>query len=187
MSTHPIPEEEADDDLVTADRHPDDLPFDLDAFGQWAEEIDDFPMDGCVVKRGERELALFDGQRFWLHPVIPARLNNAFIAFIGGAEDNSASRMSDPFDTICEGLSRCVVGWDLVDPVEGEDYPQPWKNPAVFRELPSEALYWILGTAVKGEVPAARPNGSTLRRGGSGTRRSSAPKTRSTSTARPRR
>lgn len=163
-----------------------DLPFDPTQFGALADEIDEFSFDGCLIKRNGRELALFEGQSFWVHPIIPADLHNAYTRFAGGVQDESMSGMSAPFDALCEGLSRCVVGWTLVDPVTGEPCEQPYRNPAALRSAPTEILYWIVATALKGETPDARPNGSTPRRGGSGTRRYSGQKTRSTSTA-PRR
>lgn len=170
------------DERDTADG--DGLLYDPAMFGQFADEIDVFPMDGCVMKRGDRELYMFRGQSFAVHPVIPASLTNAWMAFAGGGEARDLTRVSDTFDALCAGLARCLPGWDLVDPVTGEDYPQPWRNPAVFHELPTEALYYILQTVAKGEVPEARPNASTPRRGGSGIPRSSAQRTRSTSTGR---
>jgi hypothetical protein len=180
------PEDDTEDVPVPVSYSDDeDLPYDPAAFGQWADEIDRFSLDGCVTKRGERELYMFEGQSFWVHPVIPATLTNAWIS-MAWAKEGNMGRFGDSFAPLCEGLSRCVVGWDIMDPVTGEPYDQPWRNPDAIRELPTEALYYIVQTVAMGETPADRPNGSTLRRGGSGTRRSSGQKTRNSSTA-PRR
>lgn len=181
---HPSPDDDdAGEDVRTVWASSDDLPFDLDQFGELADEIDAFPMDGCTLTRGDRTLQPFGGQQFWVHPVVPARLVNAFMRFAGGAQDQKVSEMALPFHDLCEGLARCVVGWDLVDVVTGDPFPQPFKNAAVFEDIPTEALYWILQTVTRGETPDARPNASTPRRGGSGIRRSTGRKTRSTSAA----
>lgn len=181
------PEDDTEDVPVPVSYSDDeDLPYDPAAFGRWADEIDEFTFDGCVIKRGERELSLFEGQSFWVHPIIPAGLHNAYMRFAGGVQDESMSGAAEPFDALREGLAKCVVGWTLVDPVTGDDFAQPYQNPEVFRDIPTETLYWIIQSALKGETPADRPNASTLRRGGSGTRRSTGQKTRNSSTA-PRR
>jgi len=181
------PEDDTEDVPVPASYSDDeDLPYDPAAFGQWADEIDRFSLDGCVTKRGDRELYMFEGQSFWVHPVIPATLTNAWMSMAGASEGKNLGRVGDAFDPLCEGLSRCLVGWDVIDPVTGDPLDQPWRNPAAIRELPTEALYYIIQTVAMGETPADRPNASTGRRGGSGIRRSSGQKTRSSSAA-PRR
>lgn len=182
-SHHPIEDDDAAEEVRDVWASSDDLPFDLDQFGELADEIDAYPMDGCKITRGDRTLQPFVGQQFWVHPVTPAKLANAFMRFAGGVQENNASEMALPFRDLCDGLSRCVVGWDLVDALTGEPFPQPFKNAAVFEDIPTEALYWILQTVTRGETPDARPNASTPRRGGSGTRRSTGRKIRSTSTA----
>lgn len=161
----------------------DTLPFDPDAFGGLADEIDEWSFDHCAIKRGERVLYPFRGQSFWLLPYGPVGLDNALLQFAGGAQDERPADMASSFDALCEGLSRVVAGWTLEDVTDGP-YSQPWRNPAVFKEIPSEVFYYIIQVYRSGEYPEARPNASGRRLGTSGTRRSSGQRTNTSNTGR---
>lgn len=163
-----------------------DLPFDLAQFGSLADEIDEWAFDHCPIKRGDRVLYPFQGQSFWLLPYGTAELDNALLQFAGGAQDERPGDMAGSFDSLREGLSRVVAGWTLEDPVDGP-YPQPWRNPDVWRLVPSEVLYYVIQLYRSGEYPEARPNGSGRQLGTSGIRRSSGQRTRPSNTGRRRR
>lgn len=182
-----------DGDFDDADEYEDDegvgdgdLPFDPSAFGQLADEIDEWSFDHCEIKRGDRVLSPFVGQSFWLLPYGTAELDNALLQFAGGAQDERPADMAGSFDSLRKGLSRVVAGWTLEDPIDGP-YPQPWRNPDVFDAVPSEVFYYIIRVYRSGEYPESRPNGSGRQLGTSGTRRSSGQRTKGSNTGRRRR
>lgn len=182
------------------------LPFDLSRFPN-ADEIDRYPLDGCMLGRKvdpgtgkvlKKGWAAFEGQSIWVLPYSPAGLDNALMAFfshVASIEQAAKSRdqsMPDAniqaiFKAMKRGLSRVVVGWNVIEPGTDTPFPQPYLDTGVFDDVPSELLYFIAQTIRTGEVPGDRPNASTGGRAGRGTRSSSAPTTRGTNAGRRRR
>lgn len=172
------------------------LPFDISRF-QSAALIEAFPLDGCkVTGRGGKVTRPFRGQSVWLLPYTPDGLESSFVALGAyvaqiehGGEDGGLPEgdIGKLFADVKRGLSRVVAGWDALDPNTGLPLAQPYNNAAVWSDVPTALLYYILGIVRTGEAPDDRPNARTPGLAGGGTAKPTARTTRTTTTGQRRR
>ncbi len=93
--------------------------------------------EGVVVHEGE-----------WVEIVPMASM----LQYLGLEEDSN-----EALDLVCEGMSKRLVRWNWTD-IVGDEYPQPFRNPAALRALEDDELSYLILLFRSGETEAQAKN-----------------------------